>query len=149
MRTIRDHVALSTTTRSSEDVLNDHFYLTLPSDAYARFYPDNSIARYVVKLPERIRLDGNYVVGLFEIIYSHSWYNFDNRDERYWIGAFNLVTDKISAIAVMKSGFYEDGKVFAAALTQQATRAFAAIPNISVKLTFIAHGDRMRMQVQN
>jgi hypothetical protein len=129
--------------------MSDHFYLTLPSDASATYYPDNTIARYIVKLPERIRLDGNYEVGLSEIVYSHSWYNFDNRDERYWIGAFNLVTDEISAMTIVKSGFYEDGKVFAAALTQQATRAFAAIPNVSFKLTFIAHVGRMRMQVRN
>ena len=48
--------------------MSDHFYLTLPSDASATYYPDNTIARYVVKLPERIRLDGNYEVGLSEIV---------------------------------------------------------------------------------
>ena len=129
--------------------MSDHFYLTLPSDASATYYPDNTIARYVVKLPERIRLDGNYEVGLSEIVYSHSWYNFDNRDERYWIGAFNSVTNKISAMAVMKSRFYEDGKIFADTLNQQMTRAFAAIPNISINLTFVEHVGRMRMQVRS
>jgi hypothetical protein len=46
-----------------------HFYITLPSDSSANYYPDNTLARFVTKLPERIRLEGEYEMGLAEIIY--------------------------------------------------------------------------------
>jgi hypothetical protein len=49
-----------------------HFYITLPSDSSADYYPDNTIARFVIKLPERIRLEGEYAVDLAEIIYPHT-----------------------------------------------------------------------------
>ena len=48
--------------------MSDHFYLTLPSDASATYYPHNTFASYVPKLPGRIRLDGYYEVGLSEIV---------------------------------------------------------------------------------
>jgi hypothetical protein len=68
-------------TQSSEDVMSDHFYLTLPSDTSAAYYPNSTIAHYVTKLPERIHLDGDYKVGLSEIVCPHSWYNVDKKDE--------------------------------------------------------------------
>jgi hypothetical protein len=58
-----------------------HFYITLPSDSSANYYPDNTIARFTTKLPERIRLEGEYEMGLAEIIYPHTWYNVDNEDK--------------------------------------------------------------------
>jgi hypothetical protein len=61
-----------------------HFYITLPSDSSANYYPDNTIAHFVTKLPERIRLEGEYEMGLAEIIYPHTWYNVDNEDKKYW-----------------------------------------------------------------
>jgi hypothetical protein len=37
-----------------------HIYITLPSDSSANYYRDNTIARFVTKLPERLRLEGEY-----------------------------------------------------------------------------------------
>ena len=110
------------------------FYLTLPSSS--------------TRLPERIRLDGEYEVGLAEIAYPHTWYNVDNREEIYWIGAYNLATNGLIK-AFVKSGYYSDGEAFVASLTHQATRTFADIPDISLKLSFVKHADRIRMQVRN
>jgi hypothetical protein len=85
--------------------MSDHFYLTLPSDTSAAFYP-NTIARYVTKLTNssRRRLRGR----LSEIVYPHSWYNVDNKKEKYWIGAFNFRTNEVPAMAIVKSGCYEE-----------------------------------------
>jgi hypothetical protein len=47
--------------------MDDHVYLTLPSND--------------VKLPERIRLDDDYELGVTEIVYPHTWYNVDNDDK--------------------------------------------------------------------
>jgi hypothetical protein len=66
--------------------MGDHFYLTLPSDAYANYYPDNTVSRFVAELPERVCLEGNYEVGLSEIVYPHTWNNVDNRKKKHWVG---------------------------------------------------------------
>jgi hypothetical protein len=52
-----------------------HFHLTLPSNASMKYYPDNTVAKYTTKLSNRIELDGDWEVGLAEIIYPYSWYN--------------------------------------------------------------------------
>ena len=54
----------------------NHFYVTLPSDSSIKYYPNNTVAHFTTKLPHRIRLDGDYEVGLAEFIYPHSWFNF-------------------------------------------------------------------------
>ena len=86
--------------------MNDHLYLTLPSDSSVKYYPNNTIARFVTKLPETIRLHGHYEMALAEIIYPHTWYNLNNDDERYWV-SFNYpnVTKKVP----IPSGYYDDG----------------------------------------
>jgi hypothetical protein len=94
--------------------MDGHFYLTLPSND--------------VKLPERIRLDDDYELGVTEIVYRHTWYNVDNDD---------------------KSGFYDDGETFASSLTHQVARAFADVPDIAAKFTFDKRLDRIRMQIRN
>lgn len=115
--------------------MSDHFYLTLP-------------ARYVSVLPEQIRLDGEYEVGLSEIFYPHTWYNVDNRQKIYWIGVFNLAKNELTKTFI-KSGYYCDGDAFVASLTHQATRAFADLPDISVKVSFLKQTDRIRIQARN
>ena len=120
--------------------MSGHFYLTLPSA------PD--VARYVTKLPQSIRLDGDYEVGLSEIVYPHTWNNVDNKQEIYWIGEFDLATSKLTKTYI-KSGYYCDGDAFAASLTHQATRTFAHLNDISVKFSFVKHAGRIRMQVRN
>lgn len=124
--------------------MTDHFYLTLPSDSSAVYYPSNSVAHYVTKLPERIRFeDGDYEVGLSEIVYPHTWYNVDNRNEIYWIGMLDVITSRLERIYI-KSGYYRNGDEFASSLTQQATRAL-----IDAKFTYIKLTGRMRMQIHN
>jgi hypothetical protein len=122
--------------------MDDHFYLTLPSNGTS--------SRYDVKLPERIRLDDDYELGVTEIVYPHTWYNVDNDDEKYWIGAYNVVMNQFPFPKMhLKSGFYDDGETFASSLTHQVARAFADIPDIVVKFTFDKRLDRIRMQIRN
>jgi hypothetical protein len=58
----------------------NHFYVTLPLDNSMNFYPNNTVTQFISKLPHRIRLDGDYEVGLAEFIYPYSWFNFNNDD---------------------------------------------------------------------
>jgi hypothetical protein len=75
-----------------------HFYITLPSDSSANYYPDNTITRFVTKLPEGIRLEGEYEVGLTEIIYPHTWYNVDDEDEKYWVAAIGVGRNRMQTV---------------------------------------------------
>ena len=63
----------------------NHFYLTLPSDSSSRYYPENTTACFKTKLSDRIDLDGEYEVGLAQLIYPRSWYNFNNHDKSLYI----------------------------------------------------------------
>lgn len=52
-----------------------HFYLTLPSNSSEKFYPDNTLTQFTTKLQDDITLNGDWEVGLSEIIYPKTWYN--------------------------------------------------------------------------
>jgi hypothetical protein len=56
-----------------DPTMNDHFFVTLPSESSAKYYPNNTVARFVTKLPETIRLQGQYEMALVEIIHPHNW----------------------------------------------------------------------------
>ena len=103
--------------------MNSHFYVTLPSDSSAACYPNNTVARFVTKLPERIRIEGDYEIGLTEIIYPHSWYNVNNEDKKYWISVMPKNETIISQF-YLSSGYYEDGAALATVLNRECMRAF-------------------------
>jgi hypothetical protein len=125
--------------------MGDHFYLTLPSDAYVNYYPGNTASHFVAKLPERIHLESNYEVGLSEFIYPHTWNNVDNRKQTYWVGVLGS-GELFGGIAYVKTGYYRDGNAFASSLIQQLTRAFADLAGILVKVTFLERTNRIRIQ---
>lgn len=58
----------------------NQFYITLPSDSSSEYYPENTAARFITRLCERVCLDGEYEVGLAELMYPHSWFNFNTGD---------------------------------------------------------------------
>jgi hypothetical protein len=116
--------------------MDDHFYLTLPSND--------------VKLPERIRLDDDYELGVTEVVYPHTWYNVDNDDEKYWIYTYNVAANHFPFPKMYpKSAFYDEVETFASSLTHQVARAFADIPDIAAKFTFDKRLDRIPMQIRN
>jgi hypothetical protein len=65
---------------SLKPIKMSQFYLTLPSNASMKYYPDNTMAKYTTTLSNRIELDGDWEVGLAEIIYPCSWYNVKQQD---------------------------------------------------------------------
>ena len=44
------------------------FYVTLPSNSSSEYYPNNTVAHYTTKLANKIELDGDWEVGLAEIL---------------------------------------------------------------------------------
>jgi len=63
-----------------------HFYLTLPSNASMKIYPDNTVAKYTTKLPTSIELDGEWEVAMTEIMYNNKWANISGEWLRYFEG---------------------------------------------------------------
>ena len=112
--------------------MNSHFYVTLPSDSSAAYYPNNTVARFVTRLPERVRLDGDYEMGLVEIIYPHTWYNVDGN---FWIV---VESKKIE----LQSGYYENGSAIAAALNRD-------LQGLGVRFSFSETIGRFSLSVQS
>ena len=69
----------------------NQFYIHLPSDSSFGVYPDNTIAKFSTKLARTIELDGDYEVGLSEILFPADYYNIDNRSEDYTFGIKQIV----------------------------------------------------------
>lgn len=81
-------------------------YVTLVSDSSKQFFPENKISHFMTQLPSSISLtDGEWEVGLTDLIYPHTWYNM--RSEKlhnifgFDLGDGKLITRKIPV------GFYE------------------------------------------
>ena len=57
------------------------FYLTLPSNSSMDIHPDNTMANFKTRLPNRVELEGRWEVGMVEIQYPHTWYNLREDEE--------------------------------------------------------------------
>ena len=44
-----------------------------------QYFPDNKTSNFVAKLSRTLQLDGEWEVGLAEIVYPHTWYNIRKR----------------------------------------------------------------------
>ena len=55
--------------------MESEFYVTLPYNSYMQYFPDNKTSNFVTKLSRTLQLDGEWEVGLAEIVYPHTWYN--------------------------------------------------------------------------
>ncbi|GBN72874.1 hypothetical protein AVEN_272301-1 [Araneus ventricosus] len=73
------------------------FYMTLPSDSSLHYFPNNKISSFVIQLPSPILLEGRWEVGLAEIIYPHTWYNVNEKNNIFGfdLGDGKLITRKI------------------------------------------------------
>ena len=81
------------------------FFVTLPSNSSPLLYPDNATTHYRVKLAQPISLEGQWEVGLADVIYPHQWYNIDEDSEySYTVNGHQWWRKKIDP------GYYEDTK---------------------------------------
>ena len=55
--------------------MESEFYVTLPSNSFMQYFPDNKTSNFVTKLSRTLQLNGEWEVGLAEIVYPHTWYN--------------------------------------------------------------------------
>ena len=88
------------------DQVND-FYITLPSNVKSPKDLENTVANYTTKLPQKIKLQGKWEVGLVEISYTLSWYNI-NRGVNIKLCTFFNGLIKYFGGRTLKPGRYED-----------------------------------------
>ena len=58
--------------------MSTQFYITLPSNSLS----SNSAAEFITSLPVNINLDGEWEVGLSEIIYGNTWFNITSNNDK-------------------------------------------------------------------
>lgn len=81
--------------------------VVLPSNASTSNYPDNSLAKYTVQLPQPLDLSkGQWEIGLSEIMFHHSWHNVKGaaltivyqNGERENTFPYQMVTTKLTRV---------------------------------------------------
>ena len=119
------------------------FYITLPSNSSPTVYPNNTLTNYRVKLPQPISLEGEWEVGLAEIIYPHQWYNID-RTSKY---SYSVNGDQWW-VKPLDTGFYTDTKAFVKALQTNYPENIEYNYNTKTRKLHIrlAEGARVRFQ---
>ena len=81
------------------------FYLTLPSNASMKMYPDNTLAHYITDLPRLIDMTGEWECGLAEIQYPHTWYNIGMYDT--WFFLNETIAMDLTPSARISAGYYK------------------------------------------
>ncbi len=98
---------------------SNEFYVTLPSNASMKFYPENTAGKYKVQLAQPINLRGRWEVALAEIQYPRTWKNvhrdatftyFHQRDGEQWdvkipAGHYGTVQELLDLI---REGMHDD-----------------------------------------
>ena len=120
------------------------FYLVLPSNSSMVTHPNNTLAKYIINLPRRISLSGNWECGLTEIHYPHDWYNVRNA------GLTVEHDDNVEMDAYFEDGYYDSPKALANKLSgdkpgrvkfsyEPVTQKFVA--KVKSETTFTLYGD--------
>ena len=71
-----------------------HFYLTLPSNSSMDIYPNNTLAKYTTRLHNDVSLQGEWEVGLSEIVFPKTWFNI-NKSQYVRIRVYNWDQNKV------------------------------------------------------
>ena len=83
--------------------MESEFYVTLPSNSFMQYFPDNNTSNFVTKILRKLQLNGEWEVGLAEIDYPHTWYNIREGKNSLEI----YVPDKWAQEISFQPGYYE------------------------------------------
>lgn len=72
-------------------MMEDSFYLTLLSNSSIDYFPQNTTANFITKLPKTIELEGEWVVGLVEFHYPCAIFNVQERENNLYIKKKTIV----------------------------------------------------------
>lgn len=118
-----------------------HFFMLLPSNASLDLYSDNTLTSYTVHLPETIRLEGEYEVGLQSIIWPRSFYNVPDNISR--IDYLNK--DGIPDSVRIQPGYYDSMETLISAINAK----MKARLTDKITLTFDKISEKVYVSVKN
>lgn len=89
---------------------HNQFYITLPSNSVKYDVgvenTENTASSFRIKLPQRVRLDGEWEVGLAELIYPNTWMNLPNTNNQNVMTLRYQPTREMISVAI-PAGRYE------------------------------------------
>ncbi len=110
------------------------FYLTLPSNSSEKYYPDNTLSRFVTKLHNDVSLEGEWEAALVDIMYPRNWYNVE--DQRIYVACTNCtrivpefspgetVSTTYEISIGIPSGFYNNPSELVEMITTRIAKAY-------------------------
>ena len=89
----------------------NNFYITLPSFEKSKYF-DNNLAKFRTKLASRVKLYGNWEVGVSSISYTYSNFNINEKEyiEFVYYDWFNITAKKFSKQIEISTKNYDDIK---------------------------------------
>jgi len=114
-----------------------------------KYYPENTIAKFTTKLPQSIDLDGEYEVGLAEIIYPQTWYNINNIKKDYWVafGDSPAISSMPIKRCYIETGNYINEDEFVASLNTQMKVAFKDIEMLPPEFIYHKHIQKIQYKL--
>jgi len=100
---------------------DEMFYLTLPSNSSMTTFHENSLSDYTTKLPMDMCLEGQWEVGVAEILYPHSWFNMVGPRKNFL--AFSH-RDGEGFTVILASGYYKNPQDIVDSLNKQVERSW-------------------------
>jgi hypothetical protein len=100
------------------DITNDSFYIHLFSNVESPLsHRNNTVANFVTKLSEKIKLDSQWEVGLAEMSYTKSWFNLR---QDYSLDIFSTKGEYYQTDeAVIRKGYYPSIEVLIAEINKK------------------------------
>ena len=116
------------------------FYLTLPSNSSLKYFPNNTVANFKVKLAEAIELIGAWEVALAEIHYPHSWSTIREGNRQTFI--YKLAT------GVDETGLIPDGHYKSIPdLLRKLNRCMTKEAQAKINFSYVANKRKVKINV--
>ena len=107
------------------------FYISLPSNSSLTNFPDNHAGHFFTSLPKSINIDGEFEIGLSEIIFSNSINNINEKEIGFQLGQARFT----SAYTYLEPGFYKTPTHFVDSLNRL-LRKLREFKNAGVRFVF-------------
>ena len=86
------------------DAMKSEFYISLPSNASAEYFPENTQGSYRTKLSSPLNLGEFWEVGLSEIIIPRNWFNIGLHSNEYFL-TYNTKKIMLSITNIINNPF--------------------------------------------
>lgn len=109
-------------------------------------YPSNTVAKYTTRLPSVLELNGQWEVGLSEIIYSRSWYNIDKQD-----CYFELLNESGNSFLTLplQTGYYEDVQDVISCMNAMMEKTMSAAKRAAIDINYIDRTKKVSITISS